>query len=65
MRKREISDGSKYIATVELTSKAGEVLAAPGQACDRVPGSSLSWLLAQGLIAPAPIDDPAPAESGE
>jgi hypothetical protein len=45
--------GSDYIARVELSDKAGAVLAVPGEACDGVPAASLPWLLAQQLIAPA------------
>lgn len=45
-------DGRRLIARVELTTKDGRVLAKPGQTCERVPATSLSWLLEQGLIAP-------------
>lgn len=39
-----------YVATVRLTTKDGRVLAMPGETCERVPASSLPWLIDQGLI---------------
>lgn len=46
--------GADYIARVRLTTKAGDVLAMPGETCERVPASSLPWLLAGGRIEPRP-----------
>lgn len=43
-------NGTDYIAAAQLTDKSGDVLAAPGEACDRVPATSLPWLLEQGYI---------------
>lgn len=46
--------GSDYVAVVRLTTKGDpvpEVLAMPGETCERVPAASLGWLLADGLIA--------------
>lgn len=47
--------GSDYVAVVELRTRDG-VVARPGERCDHVPVESLAWLLAQGRIAPAPVD---------
>jgi hypothetical protein len=44
-------NGADYVATVRLTNKAGDVLAMPGDTCERVPDESLPWLFGQGLIA--------------
>lgn len=52
-------NGVDYIATVRLSNKADETLAVMGEPCDRVPASSLPWLLEQGLIEPAPAVMPA------
>jgi hypothetical protein len=46
-------NGAKYIATVPLTTKGGELLAGVGDTCERVPVESLSWLIEQGLIKTA------------
>lgn len=51
--------GAGYVAMVRLRTKASAgdrrtVLAVPGETCERVPDSSLPWLIAQGLIVPAP-----------
>lgn len=53
-------NGADYIATVRLSDKGDDTLAAPGESCDRVPPASLPWLLEQGLIvtAPAAADEP-------
>lgn len=51
--------GKDYIAQVELTNRAGEVLAAVGERCDRVPEKSLGWLIEQNLIVPVPATPPA------
>ena len=50
-------NGADYIAVVRLSTKANDTLALPGETCERVPASSLSWLVAQGLIEyrPAPV----------
>lgn len=42
--------GSDYVAVRRLTNREGEVLAMPGATCERVPESSLSWLLDRGWI---------------
>jgi hypothetical protein len=43
--------GADCVALVRLTSKdEAEVLAAPGETCERVPAVSLRWLLEQGLV---------------
>ena len=41
-----------YVATVRLTDKAGAVLAEVGQPCDKVPDSSMAWLIEQQLVVP-------------
>lgn len=46
-------NGADYIATVRLSDKGDDTLAAPGESCDRVPAASLPWLLEQRLIVPA------------
>lgn len=50
--------GSDFVAVERLTNKAGEVLAAAGESCDRVPAESLGWLLRDGLIRPK--EEPGP-----
>jgi hypothetical protein len=45
--------GKDYVATTQLTDRAGAVLADVDKSCERVPASSLGWLLEQGLIKPA------------
>lgn len=45
-------NGTDFRARVELTNKAGQLLADVGQTCERVDPNSLPWLLAQGLIEP-------------
>lgn len=52
------TEGSAYRAKVRLTDKAGNVLAAPGESCSKVPSVSLEWLLEQGLIERAPVMKP-------
>jgi hypothetical protein len=47
-----VLSGKDYRARVELTSKAGAVVAAVGETCERVDPKSLGWLLAQQLIEP-------------
>jgi hypothetical protein len=42
--------GADFVAVVRLTNKAGAVLAAPGDTCERVPAASLEWLERDGLI---------------
>ena len=44
--------GAYYVARARLSDKAGETLADVGETCDRVPDSSLPWLLESGLIEP-------------
>ncbi len=44
--------GADYCAVVEITTKDGTVVAAPGQTCEQVDPAALGWLLAQDLIAP-------------
>lgn len=46
--------GADYIALRRLSTKDDRTLAMPGETCERVPESSLPWLLASGKIAPAP-----------
>ena len=46
-------DGKNFVATVRLSTKANDTLAMPGERCDRVPASSLPWLVEQGLVVPA------------
>lgn len=53
-------DGRTYVALRRLSTKADETLAEVGETCERVPASSLPWLLASGKIAPAQ-----PAHAGE
>lgn len=50
--------GCDYIAVVELSTKAGVTLAAPGESCARVADASLPWLLEQGLIVAAKPKQP-------
>lgn len=51
-------NGANYIAQVRLSTKQDELLALPGETCDRVPASSLPWLAEQGLIVPCPAPLP-------
>jgi len=39
-----------WCALVRLTTKGGAVLADVGETCERVPASSMTWLIAQGLV---------------
>lgn len=55
-------NGKDYVARVALTDKAGQVVAAEGETCERVSASSLPWLIEQGLIVPAKA---APAKAKE
>ena len=49
-----VNEGAAYRAVVRLTAKnASVVLAEVGESCERVPESSLPWLIEQGLIVPA------------
>jgi hypothetical protein len=53
-------NGADYLAQVELYDKErDEVVAAPGETCERVNPISLPWLAEQGLILlrPAPVRD--------
>jgi hypothetical protein len=50
--------GAQFVANERLSNLADETLADVGDTCERVPASSLPWLLAQGRIRPA---DPMPA----
>ncbi len=55
--------GSDYVAVSRLRNAAGETLAMPGERCDRVPETSLDWLLAGGRIRHEPRQSkPAKAE---
>jgi hypothetical protein len=47
-------DGRRYRAAVRLSTKTNETLAEVGETCERVPVTSIPWLLEQGLIVPAP-----------
>lgn len=42
--------GADFVAVASLYTPTGEVLARPGERCDRVPFESLSWLERDGLI---------------
>lgn len=44
--------GKKWRAAERLTAKDNTVLAAIGQTCERVPASSLPWLIEQDLVRP-------------
>jgi hypothetical protein len=44
-------NGHDYVATQTLFTKQGQTLAEVGARCDRVPASSLRWLLTRGAIA--------------
>ena len=46
-------NGADYIAKVRISGEDDETLAAPGEACDAVPSTSLGWLLEQGYIIAA------------
>jgi hypothetical protein len=46
--------GADYVATERLTNRAGAVVAAKGETCERVDPKSLPWLLDGGHIAPKP-----------
>jgi hypothetical protein len=50
-------NGADYVATERLTTKAGDVLALPGDTCERVPESSLPWLVEQELIVPRTTEE--------
>lgn len=52
-------NGADYVALRRLSTKDDITLAVPGEACERVPASSLPGLLASGKIAPAPPVVPA------
>ena len=41
-----------YIATTRLTNREGDVLAEKDAPCDKVPDSSMVWLIAQQLVVP-------------
>jgi hypothetical protein len=45
-------NGKDYRARVRLSNAADETLAGEGQTCERVPVSSLPWLLTSHLIEP-------------
>ena len=50
--------GADFVALKRLTDKPGNVLAAVGETCERVPAESLGWLLEKGAIqrkAPAAV----------
>ena len=44
-------NGKDYVAVVALRNKAGVVLVKPGEICEPIPASSLTWLLSGGHIA--------------
>lgn len=50
--------GKQYVAMVRLSDRAGAVLADIGETCERVPESSLAWLIEQGLIVARPAAEP-------
>jgi len=45
--------GADYIAINRITNRAGMVLAATGETCERVPADALGWLLEGGDICKA------------
>lgn len=49
---------SDYVAVVGLYTKTGQVVALPGERCDRVPAASLAWLAAGDLIRLEPAEAP-------
>lgn len=51
IRVNDVCAGKAFVAKVKLRSKDGQVLALPGQTCEKVPDSSLDWLIRDGLIA--------------
>jgi len=61
--------GADYIATTRLTNRAGQVLAATGETCERVDPNSLAACLANGDIKPkgpaTRAPKPAPVEGEE
>lgn len=66
--------GRNYVAVVRLSTKDDTTLAEPGATCERIPDTSLPWLIEQGLIVLAsdaasvvdePAEAPAPVEEGE
>ena len=60
--------GKDYVAQTRLTDRAGEVLAEVGETCERVPASSLLWLVDQGLVIPgakAPKAGPRPVAKAD
>ena len=50
--------GIDYVAVQRITDKAGAVLAAVGERCDRVPPASLGWLAEGGYIRHEPDHAP-------
>jgi len=46
-------DPRLLVARVRLSTRANDTLALPGETCERVPASSLPWLIEQGLVGPA------------
>lgn len=55
-------NGQDYVARVHLSDGADRTFAVPGETCARVPAASLTWLLEQDLIEPAPlVTEAAPA----
>lgn len=53
-------NGADYRALHRLSTADDETLADVGETCERVPASSLAWLLAYGLIAPVTPPEPPP-----
>jgi hypothetical protein len=44
-------NGADYVAMTRITTKAGDVLAMPGETCERVPTNALAVLAGGGSIA--------------
>ncbi|HXG56677.1 MAG TPA: hypothetical protein VNJ03_14970 [Vicinamibacterales bacterium] len=42
--------GSDYVARVRLSDAENKTLALPGKTCEKVPESSLPWLLKQKMV---------------
>ena len=58
-------NGSDYVAVVRLTNKAGQVLAMPGETCERVPVTSLAQLAINGDIQKRPAPEKSARRQGK
>ena len=52
MKVKDELHGAAFVATTRLSTLKDETLAEAGETCERVPASSLPWLLEQGQITP-------------